>query len=397
MDPIKNPYHPGAGMYPPELAGRDAIIEKTKIALARMKEGRPVRSLILYGLRGVGKTVLLQHMEREAEAQTLLTVMLESPEDRSLPALLLPALRAVLLRLSREAAIKKVVHKACQALASFVKATKVKYGDLELNIEFDALPGLADSGDLELDLIDLLRCVGEAVAAKKTGLVIGIDELQYVSEKELAALLTALHRLNQKQLPVMMMGAGLPQLLGKLGRAKSYAERLFEFCELEPLNAAMSREALAVPAARVGVEFELSALAEIVRQTQGYPYFLQEWGKHVWREASRSPITRTDAEQAGMAAVAELDMSFFRVRFDRLTVAEKQYLRAMAELGPGPHRSSDVARVLDKKMSALAPVRAKLIEKGMIYSPAHGESAFTVPLFDEFMKRTMKFLEKSGG
>jgi hypothetical protein len=219
-----------------------------------------------------------------------------------------------------------------------------------------------------------------------------VDELQYVPEAQLASLISAIHNASQSQLPITMVAAGLPQLLGQMGRAKSYAERLFEFVPLDRLDETAARTALVAPAERQGVRFEDAAIEVILKQTIGYPYFLQEWGKHSWDVATASPIKGRDAEQATVEALAELDASFFRVRFDRLTPAEKRYMRAMAELGPGPHRSGDVAEVLGRKVTAVAPVRNALISKGMLYSPAHGDTAFTVPLFDGFMKRIMPTL-----
>lgn len=389
MDPRRNPYAPGAGTPPPELAGRDEIIERAGVALYRIAHGRAARSLVLYGLRGVGKTVLLHHIRIAAEADRLQTVMIEAPEGRSLPAMLGPPLRAALIRMSRGEAIRETLRRALGALASFAGVARVKYGDVEFSVDFDPERGVADSGDLESDLADLLAHIGRTAADHDTALVLFVDELQYIPEAQLAALITALHRTSQRQLPVTMVAAGLPQLLGQMGRAKSYAERLFEFVPLEALEPEAARQALSVPAAAEGVAFTDEAIEEILRQTRCYPYFLQEWGKHAWAEAEKSPITLDDARRAGAAALAELDASFFRVRFDRLTPAEKQYLRAMAELGPGPHRSADIAAALDRRVSAVAPIRARLIEKGMVYSPAHGDTAFTVPLFDGFMRRTM--------
>ncbi|MFN3986777.1 MAG: AAA family ATPase [Rhodocyclaceae bacterium] len=392
MDPRRNPYAPGAGTPPPELAGRDDIIERAAVALHRIAHARAARSLILYGLRGVGKTVLLQRIATQAEAEGMTTVVIESPEGRSLPSVLGPALRAGLIRMSRKVAAKAALKRAWGALASFIKAARFKYKDIEFNIDLDPLAGLADSGDLENDLTDLVVCVGETAAAHGTALVLVIDELQYIPEVQLAALITALHRASQKQLPITLIAAGLPQLLGQMGRAKSYAERLFEFVPIEPLAPDAARRALCVPAEQEGARYTDEAVDEIVTRTQGYPYFLQEWGKHAWAEADAPPITLADARRATEVALAELDASFFRVRYDRLTPAEKRYMRAMAELGPGPHRSGDIAGALGKRISAVAPVRAKLIEKGMVYSPAHGDTAFTVPLFDGFMKRTLPAL-----
>jgi hypothetical protein len=277
-----------------------------------------------------------------------------------------------------------------RALAGFAKALKVKYEDIEIGIDYEPEPGVADSGDLESDLADLLVSIGEAALERNTVVVIYIDELQYVPEEQLAALITALHRASQKQLPVTMVGAGLPQLLGRMGRAKSYAERLFEFVPIDKLDVEAARKALCVPAEKEGVGFADEAISEITVQTQGYPYFLQEWGKHSWDLADASPIEAEDAKRATVAALAELDASFFRVRFDRLTPAEKRYMRAMAELGAGPHRSGDIADKLRKKVTTVAPIRNSLISKGMVYSPSHGDTAFTVPLFEGFMKRTMR-------
>lgn len=389
MDPRKNPYAPGAGYPPPELAGRDDIIERAAVALDRIREGRAARSFILYGLRGVGKTVLLNRIRIDAEARGFATVRIEAPEERSLPGILVPALRATLLKLSKGEAIKSRLARAMRALASFAKALKVKFQDIEVGLDFDPEKGTADSGDLEMDLADLLTTVGEAAAERKTAVILAIDELQYVPEEQLAALISAFHRVSQNQLPVTMLAAGLPQLVGQTGRAKSYAERLFEFAPIDRLDDKSARDALCKPAERDGVQIAEEAIAEILQQTRGYPYFLQEWGKHSWNLADESPIDGSDAKKATVAALAELDASFFRVRFDRLTPAEKRYMRAMAQLGPGPHRSGDIAEELGKKVTTVAPIRNSLLSKGMIYSPAHGDTAFTVPLFDGFMKRTM--------
>ncbi len=389
MDPRINPYAPGAGTPPPELAGRDKLIEDAAIALDRIRAGRAARSLVLYGLRGVGKTVLLNRIRIEAEARGIEGIQIEAPEGRSLPAALAPSLRAALLRLSHLETAKAAIGRALSGLAGFIGAMKVKYGDLEVGLDVTPEKGLADSGDLDSDLTALLRAIGEAASACGTAIVLYIDELQYVPEDQLASLITALHATSQLQLPVTMMAAGLPQLVGQTGRAKSYAERLFSFVQIDRLGDDAATKALCIPAEKEGVRFEAAAIAEIIAQTQGYPYFLQEWGKHSWDVADRSPITGEDAQRATVNALAELDASFFRVRFDRLTPTEKLYVRAMAELGPGPHRSGDIAEQLGRKVTAVAPVRNSLIAKGMIFAPSHGDTAFTVPLFDAFMRRTM--------
>ena len=389
MDPRANPYAPGAGSPPPELAGRDELIERAAIALDRIRAGLTAKSLLLVGLRGVGKTVLLNRMRNDADGRGFTTLAIEAPEGRSLPALLAPPLRAALLKLDRLAAGGDLARRALRALGGFIRVMKLKYQDVEFGVDLGAEPGVADSGDLEYDLAGLLAVIGEAVRERRTALALFVDELQYVEEAQLAALITALHRCAQRSLPVTLVGAGLPQLIGQTSRAKSYAERLFDFTEIGPLDEVFARLALQAPAAQHDVAYTEEALAAIVRQTQGYPYFLQEWGKHCWDCAQTSPITAADVAVASELAVAELDAGFFRVRFDRLTPAEKRYLRAMANLGPGPHRSGDVAQAMDKPVQAVAPLRANLIAKGMIYSPAHGDTAFTVPLFDSYLRRVM--------
>ena len=343
----------------------------------------------MVGLRGVGKTVLLHRMREEAEELGVLTLSVEAPEKRSLPALLAPEIRQALLSVSRIEQARNLGQRGLRALAGFASALKVKLDDIEVGFDFDAEPGLADSGDLEYDLRSLLETVGLAAGAGRKALALFVDELQYVREPELAALISALHRLAQRQLPVILVGAGLPQLRARVGKAKSYAERMFEFPELGPLSRAAAKTAIAKPVAAEGLEIDSAALRRIVEESRGYPYFLQEWGKHVWDLAIGSPITIKDVDNAADHVAAALDESFFGVRFDRLTPTERRYLRAMAALGPGPHRSGDIAAQLRRRVSSLGPVRAQLIAKGMILSPSHGDTAFTVPLFDEFMVRIM--------
>ncbi len=342
---------------------------------------------MLIGLRGVGKTVLLDQMMKDAEATGVIAVRIEAPEGRSLPAILAPQLRLGLLKLSRVAKAKDIAIRGLQALAGFVGKMKLTFNDIEVGIDYAPEPGLADNGDLEGDLTVLLEQVGAAAKAADTLVAIYIDELQYVPEPQMAALISALHRCAQSKLPLTVVGAGLPQLRGRMGEAKSYAERLFDFSEIGPLEAQDASDAIVKPAQSEGVEIDNEAVALIMHYTKGYPYFLQEWGKHAWDLALASPISKTDVEAASIEAIATLDESFFRVRFDRLTPGEKKYLRAMAELGPGPHRSGDIAVGLGREVSSLGPVRSSLIAKGMIWSPTHGDTAFTVPLFDEFMKR----------
>jgi hypothetical protein len=355
--------------------------------MARIQIGNPAKSVLMVGLRGVGKTVLLDKIRRDADARGMQTISMEAPEGRSVPALLAPQLRLALLRLSRIEHAKAVAEKGLRALAGFAKALKLKFGDIEVGIDFDPEPGLADNGDLQGDLTALLEQVGSAAKSADTTLVIFIDELQYVAQDQFAALISALHRCSQSSLPLTLVGAGLPQLRALAGEAKSYAERLFDYPMIGPLSDEDAALAITKPAREQHVEFTDQAVAAIIAQSHGYPYFLQEWGKHSWDIAQSSPITETDVLEASVQAIAALDESFFRVRFDRLTPTEKTYLRAMAELGAGPHRSGDIADALGRLSSSLGPVRSSLIAKGMIWSPTFGDTAFTVPLFDEFMKR----------
>jgi hypothetical protein len=389
MDAVKNPFAPGAGSPPPELAGRDALRETVRIAVARTRAGKPARSVLMVGLRGVGKTVLLDRMREEAEATGVHTIRIEALEDRSLPAMLAPQLRVALLRLSKLERARDLAVRSLRALAGFARGLKVTYGDIEVGVDYEAEAGLADNGDLEHDLQDLLETAGAAAGAANTALVLFVDELQYVPEAQLAALITAMYRCAQRRVPVLLVGAGLPQLRGQMGNAKSYSERLFEFPEIGPLGADAAARAITNPIEAEGARITGGAVERILAETRCYPYFLQEWGQRSWEAADASPIDVEDVDHATTTAVAALDESFFRVRFDRLTPHEKRYLRAMADLGPGPHRSGAIAERLDRQVSALGPVRSSLIAKGMVWSPGHGDTAFTVPLFDEFMKRIM--------
>ncbi|MCB9834072.1 MAG: ATP-binding protein [Planctomycetes bacterium] len=389
MDPITNPFAPGAGTPPPELAGRENIRETARVAIERVRRGLPAKSVLLVGLRGTGKTVLLDRIRLDAEAGGCQTISIEAPERRSLPGILAPRLRQALLRLSRIDRARDLAARALRALAGFATALKANYQDIEVGLDFKPEPGLADNGQLEQDLEDLLEAAGAAAKAGDTALGLFVDELQYVEEDQLAALVTALHRCAQRQLPVILLGAGLPQLPGRMGRAKSYAERLFDFPLIGPLTRADVERAVVKPIRDCKEDISPEAVERIVDATRGYAYFVQEWGKHAWDVATDSPIGAADVDRASITAMAALDESFFRVRFDRLTPVEKRYLRAMADLGPGPHRSGDVAEVLGRKVSSLGPTRGQLINKGMVWSPSHGDTAFTVPLFDEFMKRIM--------
>jgi AAA ATPase domain len=390
MNPITNPYTPGAGTPPPELAGRDELREKVWVCIERLRIGNPARSVIMVGLRGVGKTVLLDRMCADAQASGVHTVRIEVPEDRSLPAILAPALRLALLSLSQIESAKEFSKKALRALAGLAKSLKFKYQDIEVGIDYAPEKGLADNGDLEGDLMAFMVAVGNAAQAANTVMVLFIDELQYVKQDQFAALISALHRCAQLKLPVTLVGAGLPQILSLAGEAKSYAERLFEYPIIDKLGQIAAESAIRKPAHELGVEFTDGAVAEILSKTQGYPYYLQEWGKHAWDVATQSPITQSDVERASELTIATLDESFFKVRLERTTPSERRYLRAMAELGTGPHRSGDIAQKMSKQATALGPVRSSLISKGIVWSPSHGDTAFTVPLFHNYLLRKLQ-------
>lgn len=386
MDAVRNPFAPGAGTPPPELAGRDAVVSDADVAIQRLLQSRPSRSLVLLGLRGVGKTVLLNEIERLAEQRQALTSFIEAPETNRIADLLFPLLNRLVRRLSLIEGAKAGAHAAMRALASFARTFRVKVEGIELSV--DPEPGAADTGDLQSDLPELLVRVGEAARAGGRGWVLLIDEVQYLRQDDLSALVVGLHRCGQRRLPVLFFGAGLPQLAGLLGEAKSYAERLFAYPTVGPLDDVEAARAIREPIEAEGEAIAADALTEIVAGTQGYPYFLQEWGYQAWNMAKASPISVADVRLAAREAIHRLDQGFFRVRFDRLTPKEREYVQAMARLGPGPtYRSSEVADALGVKVQSLAPRRADIIRKGMIFSPAHGDIAFTVPLFDAFLRR----------
>ena len=389
MDPIKNPFSPGAGAPPPELVGRDPLLEQARVLLGRVKQKRPEKSLLLTGLRGVGKTVLLNEIERMAKAAGYQTILIEAHEEKPLGELIYPALRSLLYELDRVAGAGDKVKRGLAVLRSFIGSIKLTVGDVAMGLDIEPATGTADSGDLEIDLPNLFVAIAEAAQERQTAVAILVDEIQYLNQKELGAVIMAMHKMQQKQLPLALLAAGLPVLPGMAGESKSYAERLFNFPDIGALSAADAAKALREPARDAGIEFREDALQEVYRLTRGYPYFIQEWGYQSWNMASASPITLRTVQDATPEVMRRLDRNFFRVRFDRLTPGEKNFLRAMAHLGPGNHRTADIAATLGVSVKGIGPVRSKLIKKGMIYSPAHGDMAFTVPLFDEFMVRAI--------
>ena len=392
MDHVRNPYTPGAGTPPLELAGRDEILRAALIALDRVKVGRPGRSQMLLGLRGVGKTVLLNKIFNAAEDRSFFTIKVEAPENGDFAQRCLPELKRILLRLSAQQALRSRLDRAGAALRNFAAMFKLSYE----GFEFGATPGpgIADTGDFETDFSEVMRAVLEAARDAGRHVAFFVDEIQYLSQQELAGLAVTCHDAAQRGLPFVFFGAGLPQIAKLAGDAKSYAERLFEFPTVGALPPEAARQALTEPAAREGVAFDSAALDDILRQTACYPYFLQEWGSGVWNFAETSPISYDDVQSATFSIIPHLDQSFFRVRFDRCKPVQQKYLRAMAELGPGPHQTGTIAAALGCDPAQVAGTRAQLISLGMIWSQRHGETAFTVPLFDEFMKRQMPALER---
>ena len=392
MDPVQNPFSPGAGAPPPELVGREKILETSRINLARVKLGKPERSLLLTGLRGVGKTVLLNKIGSISAENGYAQIFVEAIESRPFIEILVPEIRSLLISLSLKDGVKDSVKKAMAVFKNFVGALKLKVGEIEFGVDIPPAGG-ADSGDIELDLPALFVEVAKAAKNKDSAIILLIDEIQYLSKKDLSALILSMHKVQQQQLPFYLVGAGLPSLPGLAGEAKSYAERLFLYPEVGPLSQAETERGLKNPVQALGVSFTTEALDKIFEKTLGYPYFVQEWGSLSWLIATQTPITGQIVDSVNAIAMRILDESFFRVRFDRLTNKEKIYLRAMAQLGSQPQRTGDIARIMGQTLQQLGPTRAKILKKGMIYAPSHGLQAFTVPLFDEFIIRAVPNLD----
>lgn len=389
MDPGSNPYAPGAGTRPPLLAGRDDLVANATVALARAKRGRHGKSFVAVGLRGVGKTVVLNRVLELAEAEKYQVAYIEAYDNASLASLLVPQLRSIMLRIDKMEGAKEIGRRGLSILKNFASGLKVSVGDIDLGVDFVNEVGVADSGDLANDLPELFAALGQTAANRNTAIAILVDEIQYLEESEIGALVMAIHRVNQRGLPVVLIAAGLPQILGKMGESKSYAERLFDFPRVEALRRADAISAVSIPAAEEGVEFTEAALELIFEVTKGYPYFLQEWAYVTWNLAQVSPITPDVVTAAEAEAIRRLDESFFRVRLERMTPTERRYIQAMGRLGIGPHSSGDIAKCYGASVSTVAPLRANLISKGMVWSPAYGMTDFTVPLFDEFVRREM--------
>ncbi|MEN4824999.1 ATP-binding protein [Pseudomonas sp. P39-UII1] len=385
MDPYRNPFAPGAGSRPPELAGRDVVLDHARIACGRAVNGRSARSMMLLGLRGTGKTVLLNEVGKIAEDEGLLVSKVESPEEESLARLLYPEMRKVMRSLSTVEAAKQIANRGLKGLRGFASIFKIDIAGVEVGVEPE--PGLADSGNLQYDLPDLFNVIGRAAKAAGKGWILLIDEVQYLSEADLRALIVSMHRMSQEGLPILLVGAGLPQVARLAGEAKSYAERLFLYPEINALDAEAAAQAVLKPILEEEASIAQAALQEIVVRTKGYPFFLQEWASTAWNCAEGPEISLDDVVKSYSETLALLDAGFFRVRIDQLTPSEVLFVKAMSQLGDGPYAVSDVAKALGRPQSSLGPTRAKVISKGMAYSTDHGFLDFTVPLFAEYMRR----------
>ncbi len=385
MDPFRNPFAPGAGSRPPELAGRDAILEAARVSCGRAVNGRSTRSIMLLGLRGTGKTVLLNEIGKIAKEHDLLVSKVESPERESLARLLYPEMRKVMRSLSGVEAAKQIASRGLKGLRSFASLFTIDIAGVEVGVEPE--PGFVDSGDLRYDLPDLFEVIGQAAQAAGRGWILLIDEVQYLSETDLSALIVAIHHMSQEGLPVLLVGAGLPQVARLAGEAKSYAERLFLYPEVGPLDQLSAIQAVEKPILGEEASIEQAALENIFYRTRGYPFFLQEWASTAWNNADGPRITAGDVDNSYAETLASLDAGFFRVRIDRLTKSEVQFVKTMADLGDGPYAMADIAKAMGRTQSSLGPTRANIISKGMIYSTDHGYLNFTVPLFSEYMRR----------
>lgn len=386
MRPHDNPYTPNAGARPPALVGRDEELEAFEVLLDRLRRGHTEQSMLVTGLRGVGKTVLLTSFEERARERDWTTVEAEITKGTEFGARMGQLVRRALLQLAPRARWEDRARRAAAVLQSF-QLTVTSEGTLAAGLDVEAAAGVADSGQLDEDLTDLLIALGEAAQEHASGVVFLIDEVHFLTTPELEALIAALHKTVQRQLPITLVGAGLPQLPRLAGEAKSYAERLFKFPSIGRLSAPEAERALVEPAERLGVSFEKEAAAAIIDYTEGYPYFLQEYGNVLWNQVGASPITAADVADAQEAVEAKLDGNFFRVRAERTTELELRYMRAMAELGPDPQQAKDVAAKLGRTSEQMGPTRSRLIEKGLLFTPGHGLAAFTVPQFDRFMRR----------
>lgn len=390
MDRLRNPFTPGAGALPPELAGRANVMEDGDVLSKRTLMGKYEKSLLLIGLRGVGKTVLLRHLAEKARGDGVIPILVEMRNDTSDVEELSVRIKEALSILDFKSRVKSTVNQAFLVLKNFVKTLSVNIGDFGIAVETN--PGIGDSGNMEYDLSEVLMACARAAKESNTAIGLYIDELQNMDIHALRGVIVALHHAAQESLPLYLVGSGLPTIRGLIGKSKTYAERMFNYAELGALSEAEVSDAVVGPMRENGVSVDDEAVKEIFAQSHGYPYFLQEYGYQLWLEAENPRIEIGDVRKILPAVTARLDRNFFDVRFDRIANAERRFLRAMAETG-SPARISEVARVLDRTLGSLSPVRSSLIRKGMVFSPALGEISYTVPLFAEYVKRVMPTLE----
>lgn len=387
MNKVQNPFVPGAGITPPEIAGRDSVLEGVKISCLRALQGRVPRSFMLTGLRGVGKTVLLTQIDSEAQRIGCIVSKVESPENNTLADLLYPLMKIALLKLSKAELAKDVVAKGLRALRNFAKSFKLKIDEVEITLETE--PGVADSGNLEFDVPDMFELIGNAAKAQKKAWILLIDEVQYLKQDELAAILVAMHKMAQKGLPVVFVGAGLPQVARLAGEAKSYSERLFEWCKIGPLTPISVEIAVRNPVEEGGAKISQEALDKISEITQGYPFFIQTLAYYAWNEAQPSSITVEDVKNAYRPSVDYLSTGLFDVRYDRLNETEIEFVRAMASLDNPPYSAKNVKARFSRSVGVYSKIRDNLIKKGTIYSPRYGFLDFTVPLFAEYLNGSL--------
>ncbi|SOC89575.1 AAA ATPase domain-containing protein [Curtobacterium sp. 314Chir4.1] len=390
MDSVRNPFTPNAGATPEIVAGRVEHTRAFEVLLQRLLRGRTEQSLIMTGLRGVGKTVLLNEFADQARTARWEVVELEATkhDDGQFRQTMASLLRSALLQMSPRKRWGERASRAASVLTSF-GLSMTSDGTWSMSWDVEPAEGLADHGDLAMDLTDVFVAVGQAAQEQGRGVAILVDEVQFLRSAQLEALIQALHKTVQRRLPITFVGAGLPQIAELAGDAKSYAERLFRFPEIGSLDDHDAREALTRPAEIEGATFSEAAVGLALEITKGYPYFIQELGYQAWEIAAGPEITADDVDAARDGYLTKLDRSFFRVRLDRATVLQTAYLRAMAELGPAPQKAADVARVLHRESTQLGPTRAELIDMGLLFTPEHGYAAFTVPDFDQFMLRAV--------
>lgn len=388
MDSVDNPFSPNAGSRPPELAGRDDILEMARVMMARTQLRRSAQSILMTGLRGVGKTVVLNEVFRSAEQSgNIIPVYIEASENRKFGELLAAPLKMELLKLCRVEGMKAAACKGLSVLRNFLGTIKIVFGDV--GIELENLPGEGDTGDMQYDLRVLLSVVAEAAMKRGKAVILMIDAVQYLSREELESLVMAMHHMQQRSLPMAMIGAGLPVMARLAGEAKSYAERLFRYPEIGALPEDDVRRAIGAPFGASGVGVDPEAMESICRETGGYPFFIQEWGSSLWNFIDCGPVTVEDVKKVRSIVLDSLDANFFRIRMERTTPSERRFMYAMAECadGDGRCRLADAARALGMAQRALSPCRASLIRKGMAYGSGHGVISFTVPMFTDFLKR----------